>query len=57
MYYHIIEEGNGEKAWQGCYSTPEEAQEQKEKLTDMFPNSFFYVEAYQSSKEPYCITI
>ena len=57
MYYHVIEDVDGEKGWQGAYDTKEEAEEQVDKLQDMFPRSFFYVEAYDSASEPYDITL
>lgn len=57
MYYHVIEDVDGEKGWQGAYDTQEEAQKQADKLQDMFPRSFFYVEAYDSASEPNDITL
>ena len=57
MYYHVIEDVDGEKGWQGAYDTQEEAEKRADKLQDMFPRSFFYVEAYDSASEPYNITL
>ena len=57
MYYHVIEDVDGEKGWQGAYDTQEEAEKRADKLQDMFPKSFFYVEAYDSASEPYNITL
>jgi hypothetical protein len=57
MYYHVIEDVDGEKGWQGAYDTQEEAEKRADRLQDMFPRSFFYVEAYDSASEPYNITL
>jgi hypothetical protein len=57
MYYHVIEDVDGEKGWQGAYNTQEEAEKRADELQDMFPRSFFYVEAYDSKDEPYNITL
>ena len=57
MYYHVIEDVDGEKGWQGAYDTQEEAEKRADELQDMFPRSFFYVEAYDSASEPYNITL
>jgi hypothetical protein len=57
MYYHVIEDVDGEKGWQGAYDTQDEAEKRADKLQDMFPRSFFYVEAYDSASEPYNITL
>jgi hypothetical protein len=57
MYYHVIEDVDGEKGWQGAYDTQDEAEKRADKLQDMFPKSFFYVEAYDSASEPYNITL
>jgi len=57
MYYHVLEDGgNGNIGHQGVYDTQEEAQNRADELTDMFPNSEFYVEASDSEDEPYSVT-
>jgi hypothetical protein len=57
MYYHVLEDsGNGNIGHQGVYDTQEEAQNRADELTDMFPNSEFYVEASDSENEPYSVT-
>jgi hypothetical protein len=56
-YYHVIEDVGGEKGHQGVYDTKEEAEKRAERLQDMFPRSFFYVEASNSKAEPYDITL
>jgi len=57
MYYHVLEDGGlGEIGHQGVYDTQEEAQNRADELTDMFPNSEFYVEASDSENEPYSVT-
>ena len=57
MYYHVIEDVDGEKGWQGVYDTEKEAKDRADKLTDMFPRSFFYIEASNSQDEPLDITL
>ena len=57
MYYHVLEDGgNGNIGHQGVYDTQEKAQNRADELTDMFPNSEFYVEASDSEDEPYSVT-
>jgi hypothetical protein len=56
-YWHVIEDVDGEKGWQGFYNTKEEAEKRADSLQDMFPRSFFYVEASNSEKEPVDITL
>jgi hypothetical protein len=56
-YWHVIEDVDGEKGWQGFYNTKEEAEKRANSLQDMFPRSFFYVEASNSEKEPVDITL
>jgi hypothetical protein len=56
-YWHVIEDVSGEKGWQGVCDTKEEAQQTADNLSDMFPKSFFYVEASTSKNEPFDITI
>jgi hypothetical protein len=56
-YWHIIEDVDGEKGHQGVYNTKEEAEKRADSLQDMFPRSFFYVEASNSRKEPVDITL
>lgn len=56
-YYHVLQDsGYGEIGYQGVYDTEEEAKSRVNSLTDMFPNSFFYVEASNSENEPYSVT-
>jgi hypothetical protein len=58
MYYHVLEDGGyGRIGHQGYYDTPEEAQKRADTLSDMFPRSSFYVEAYPSKKEPVTVTM
>jgi hypothetical protein len=56
-YWHVIEDVDQEKGWQGFYNTKEEAEKRADSLQDMFPRSFFYVEASNSKKEPVDITL
>jgi hypothetical protein len=56
-YWHVIEDVDGEKGWQGFYNTKEEAKNRANSLQDMFPESFFYVEASNSEEEPVDITL
>ena len=57
QYYHVLEDGgNGEIGHQGVYDTKEEAQNRADELSDMFPNSSFYIEASDSQDEPYSVT-
>ena len=58
MYYHVLEDGGyGRIGHQGYYNTQEEAQKRADELSDMFPRSSFYVEAYPSKKEPVTVTM
>lgn len=58
MYFHVLEDGGyGDIGHQGVYDTEEEAQSRANELADMFPNSFFYVEASNSEDEPYSVTM
>ena len=58
MYYHVLEDGGyGRIGHQGVYNTKEEAQNRADKLSDMFPKSEFYVEAYPSKREPVTVTM
>lgn len=58
MYYHVLEDGGyGNIGHQGYYNTQEEAQKRADTLSDMFPKSYFYVEAYPSKKEPVTVTM
>ena len=58
LYYHVLEDGGyGRIGHQGVYNTKEEAQSRADELADMFPNSYFYVEAYSSKKEPPTVTM
>jgi len=58
MYFHVLEDGGyGNIGHQGVYHTEEEAQNRANKLVDMFPDSSFYVEASNSEKEPYNVTV
>jgi len=58
MYFHVLEDGGyGNIGHQGVYDTEKEAQSRANELADMFPNSFFYVEASDSENEPYSVTM
>jgi len=58
MYYHVLEDGGyGRIGHQGYYNTPEEAQKRVDTLSDMFPRSEFYIEAYPTTKEPVTVTM
>lgn len=58
LYYHVLEDGGyGRIGHQGYYNTEEEAKKRAADLQDMFPKSFFYVEAYPSKKEPVTVTM
>jgi hypothetical protein len=58
MYYHVLEDGGyGRIGHQGYYNTQEEAQKRANTLSDMFPKSDFYVEAYPSKREPVTVTM
>ena len=56
-YYHIIEQVGNELGHQGFYLSLEDAEKRKSELQDMFPKSFFYVEASNSKREPNNITL
>jgi hypothetical protein len=56
-YWHVIEDVDQEKGHQGVYDTKEEAEKRADSLQDMFPRSFFYVEASSSEAEPVDITL
>jgi hypothetical protein len=56
-YWHVIEDVDQEKGHQGVYDTKEEAEKRADSLQDMFPRSFFYVEASNSEAEPVDITL
>jgi hypothetical protein len=56
-YWHVIEDVDGEKGWQGFYNTEVEAKNRAVSLQVMFPRSFFYVEASDSEREPVDITL
>ena len=58
LYYHVLEDGGyGRIGHQGYYNTEEEAKQRAADLQDMFPKSFFYVEAYPSKREPVTVTM
>jgi hypothetical protein len=58
LYYHVLEDGGyGRIGHQGYYNTEAEAKKRAADLQDMFPKSFFYVEAYPSKKEPVTVTM
>jgi hypothetical protein len=57
-YWHVLEDsGYGDIGHQGVFDTKEEAQAQVNKLSDMFSNSSFYIEASDSKAEPYNVTV
>jgi hypothetical protein len=58
LYYHVLEDGGyGRIGHQGYYNTEAEAKKRAADLQDMFPKSFFYVEAYPSKREPVTVTM
>jgi hypothetical protein len=58
LYYHVLEDGGyGRIGHQGYYNTEAEAKKRAADLQDMFPKSFFYVEAYPTKKEPVTVTM
>jgi hypothetical protein len=58
MYYHVLEDsGYGNVGHQGYYDTLQEAEKQVDKLTEFFPNNFFYVLTSNSKREPEIVTI
>jgi len=58
MYFHVLEDaGYGEIGHKGAYDTEEEAQNRADSLSDMFPNSTFYIEVSDSDDEPYSVTM
>ena len=58
MYFHVLEDGGyGNIGHQGVYDTKEEAQEEADRLSDMFSDSSFYVEASDSEDEPVSVTV
>lgn len=58
MYFHVLEDGGyGNIGHQGVYNTKEEAQEEADRLSDMFSDSSFYVEASDSEDEPVSVTV
>ena len=57
-YYHVLEDGGyGNIGHQGVYDTKEEAQNEADRLSDMFPKSSFYIESSNSEKEPVNVTM
>jgi hypothetical protein len=57
MYYHVLEDGGyGDIGYQGVYDTKENAESRAIELSDMFPDSSFYVEASDSEDEPTNVT-
>jgi hypothetical protein len=58
LYFHVLEDGGyGRIGHQGYYNTEEEAKQRADELSDMFPKSEFYVEAYPSKREPVTVTM
>jgi hypothetical protein len=58
LYFHVLEDGGyGRIGHQGYYNTEAEAKKRAADLQDMFPKSFFYVEAYPSKREPVTVTM
>ena len=58
MYYHVLEDGGyGRIGHHSYFNTQEEAEKRADTLSDMFPESEFYVEAYPSKKEPVKVTM
>ena len=58
MYFHVLEDGGyGNIGHQGVYDTKEEAQKEADELSDIFPNSEFYVESSYSKREPVTVTV
>jgi len=58
MYFHVLENGGyGRIGHQGVYDTKEDAEKRADTLSDKFPKSEFYVEAYPSKKEPVTVTM
>lgn len=58
IYWHVLEDGGyGNIGHQGVYASKEEAQAEVNRLSDMFPESFFYFEASDSEDEPYNVTM
>jgi hypothetical protein len=58
LYFHVLEDGGyGRIGHQGYYNTEEEAKKRADELSDMFPKSEFYVEAYPSKREPVTVTM
>jgi hypothetical protein len=57
-YWHVLEDsGYGNIGHQGVYDTKEEAQAEANRLSNMFSNSSFYIEASNSEAEPYSVTV
>jgi hypothetical protein len=57
-YWHVLEDsGYGNIGHQGVYNTKEEAQAEVDRLSNMFSNSSFYIEASNSKNEPYSVTV
>jgi hypothetical protein len=57
-YWHVLEDsGYGDIGHQGVYNTKEEAQAEANRLSNMFSNSSFYIEASDSEAEPYSVTV
>jgi len=57
-YWHVLEDsGYGNIGHQGVYNTKEEAQAEVNRLSNMFSNSSFYIEASDSKAEPYSVTV
>lgn len=57
-YYHVIEDaGYGNIGSHGWYETAEEAQDEVNRRTELFPDLYFYVYKSDSQNEPVFVTI
>lgn len=57
-YYHVIEDcGYGDIGTHGYYENEKEAEEEANRLQELFPRNFFYVHFSTSKREPEFITL
>ena len=55
-YYHVIEQNYNDFGWHNCYLNLIDAEKQRDKLQDFFPECFFYIMLDPTNEEPYFIT-
>lgn len=56
-YYHILEENYDAIGWHGYYENYNDALEEKDRLSNLFESSVFYVWQSDTTEEPPITTI